>query len=307
MTMYFMPVSRASLAQSLAGNGFGLNFLASGAYSETGMPSFSITHSCRPIKLYKPQWMNMPKRASCHHFIRRARSASLESGFACAGVEFKRASEGALSPLAPRGSIPAARAVPVPIIQPLREIRLSRIRFCPFQVVQRFSCRKLKGAAGGLASAALSWFFRRFDLIAFELNNHNRRHRIDIGRLISSVVRPASEPVFTGAPSASWYARLSVFFIAGIGKGTRGSSKKVKYNLPGLAVTRHSVWGKTSGFPRRSLVPRELGSPSSSPNGVGLAPYTASPLILSQRPTVRKLSWLACGMMPSDMGPTLSR
>src|SRR5437879_7113968 len=73
-----MPVPRAILAHSRAGNGLGFNCLASGAYSETGMPSFSMTHSCRPSTLYKPQWMNMPKRASCHHFMRRARSASCE-------------------------------------------------------------------------------------------------------------------------------------------------------------------------------------------------------------------------------------
>src|SRR6266849_6181946 len=54
------------------------------------MPSFSITHSWRPSTLYKPQWMNMPKRASCHHCMRRARSVSCAAEFcwgcACAGT-----------------------------------------------------------------------------------------------------------------------------------------------------------------------------------------------------------------------------
>src|SRR5882762_7667871 len=52
------------------------------------MASFSMTHSWRPSTLYKPQWMNMPKRASCHHCMRRARSASCAGelcwGCACA-------------------------------------------------------------------------------------------------------------------------------------------------------------------------------------------------------------------------------
>jgi hypothetical protein len=31
------------------------------------------------------------------------------------------------------------------------------------------------------------------------------------------------------------------FFIDGMANGTRGSSKKVMYSLPGLVVTRHCV------------------------------------------------------------------
>src|SRR5712692_7834670 len=49
------------------------------------MPSFSMTHSCLPKTLYKPQWTNMPNLASCHHFIRRMRSASSACGCCACG------------------------------------------------------------------------------------------------------------------------------------------------------------------------------------------------------------------------------
>src|SRR6266404_313303 len=81
--MYFCPACLASLAQARAAFGFGWKRLASCSYSVTGMPSFSITHSWRPSTLYRPQWMNMPNRASCHHCMRRARSASSASELFC--------------------------------------------------------------------------------------------------------------------------------------------------------------------------------------------------------------------------------
>ncbi len=51
--MYFCPARFASRAQSRAALGFGLNCLASCSYSATGMPSSSITHSCRPYHAVK--------------------------------------------------------------------------------------------------------------------------------------------------------------------------------------------------------------------------------------------------------------
>ena len=42
---------RASFAHSLAACGVGLNCFASCWYSETGMPSCSMAHSCRPRTL----------------------------------------------------------------------------------------------------------------------------------------------------------------------------------------------------------------------------------------------------------------
>jgi len=43
----------------------------------------------------------------------------------------------------------------------------------------------------------------------------------------------------TGLLSARRYARFTVFFMAGNANGARGSSKNVKYSLPGFVVTRH--------------------------------------------------------------------
>jgi alpha-L-fucosidase len=83
--------------------------------------------------------------------------------------------------------------------------------------------------------------------------------------------------------------------------------KNVKYSVPGFAVTRYSSRTRNSGCPRRSFVPFALGAPSSSPNGVGIAPYTASPFTFSQRPAARSTSWLAGGITPSAIGPTFSR
>src|SRR5439155_2968197 len=40
-------------------------------------PSTSIAHSCRPMTLYSPQWMNIPNLASCHHCMRRSWSGGV--------------------------------------------------------------------------------------------------------------------------------------------------------------------------------------------------------------------------------------
>src|SRR5262249_28796313 len=58
-----------------------------------------------------------------------------------------------------------------------------------------------------------------------------------IGRSRLITARPFSVFRSTGALSASRYARLTVFLIAGIWNGARGSSKNVTYNLPGFVVT----------------------------------------------------------------------
>src|SRR5436189_190920 len=70
--MYFCPACFASRAQSRAAFGFGLKCFASSSYCGIGMPSTSIAHSCRPMTLYSPQWMNIPNLASCHHCMRRS-------------------------------------------------------------------------------------------------------------------------------------------------------------------------------------------------------------------------------------------
>src|SRR6185312_10222244 len=104
--MYFIPACFANFAHALAANGFGLKALASCWYSATGMPSSSIAHSCRPRTLYKPKWTNMPKRASCHHFMRRSRSATVDvvgpDFSACANKETGRAAEAAVTPRVPK-------------------------------------------------------------------------------------------------------------------------------------------------------------------------------------------------------------
>ena len=83
--MYFCPARRARRAQPRAAFGFGLNCFANASYSGADSASFSITHSCRPMVLYTPQWTNIPNRASCHHFMRAARAAA-DCGADCASA-----------------------------------------------------------------------------------------------------------------------------------------------------------------------------------------------------------------------------
>ena len=56
----------------------GLNFGTSFSYSSTGMRSWCMTHSPRASSEYKPQWMNIPNRASWNHC-----NPFSETGFAC--------------------------------------------------------------------------------------------------------------------------------------------------------------------------------------------------------------------------------
>src|ERR1700751_4830870 len=74
--MYFWPARRASRAHSREACGLGVKCFASSSYCEIGMPSTSMAHSCCPTTLYRPQWMNMPNLASCHHAILCAREAA---------------------------------------------------------------------------------------------------------------------------------------------------------------------------------------------------------------------------------------
>ena len=55
------------------------------------------------------------------------------------------------------------------------------------------------------------------------------------------------------------------------GKEGRRRERVTAY-MPGRVVTRHSLCGRKSGFPRRSLAPFADGSPNSSPQGEGPAP-----------------------------------
>ena len=45
-----------------------VGLLTSFSYSATGIVSVCMTHSCLPIIEYKPQWINIPKRASWNQF-----------------------------------------------------------------------------------------------------------------------------------------------------------------------------------------------------------------------------------------------
>jgi hypothetical protein len=68
--------------------------------------------------------MNMPKRASCHHFMRRWRLASSAEGavVACAGPD------DCAKPSAEfNGSEATAKAEPVPIIQSRRDVLMAVI------------------------------------------------------------------------------------------------------------------------------------------------------------------------------------
>jgi len=94
MTMYFMPAFLAMRAHARASNLTGLNCLASGSYSATGMRPRSMIHSPMPAIFlpfhspagiaYSPQWMNMPNRASRHQAIRASCCCLVSAGGASA-------------------------------------------------------------------------------------------------------------------------------------------------------------------------------------------------------------------------------
>src|SRR6266576_4155740 len=92
--------------------------------------------------------MNMPNRASCHHLIRRARSASSGEGLVWTSEECKNELRGAGVPFAARGSTPAASAEPVPFIQSRLEMQLSAIR-----VILSRACGDLPALSRGLANS----------------------------------------------------------------------------------------------------------------------------------------------------------
>ena len=113
--MYFMPACFASRAHARCDPGAGWNVVACGAYSTTGMPSSSITHSCRPIVEYTPKWMNIPKRAAFHHFMRSSRLLSPGSGVVAAVVSCA-------------ATVRAAPDTPAPIASSDAPVPFSRLR-----------------------------------------------------------------------------------------------------------------------------------------------------------------------------------
>lgn len=109
----------------------------------------------------------MPKRASCHHCIRRMRSASSDEGLVWTVEDCKKELRGASVPFAARGSAPAASAEPVPFIQSRLEMRLSAIR-----VILSRACRDLLAQSGGLANRP-----ERAVISKLEHSLHHRRRR----------------------------------------------------------------------------------------------------------------------------------
>src|SRR2546421_12886280 len=90
--------------------------------------------------------MNMPKRASCHHFMRRMRSASLADGAvaACAGVDDCPKPSTEL-----KGSVAAAKTEPLPIIQSRRDVVLRVIaRYLRFMNCCLFPSPRPHGGEG---------------------------------------------------------------------------------------------------------------------------------------------------------------
>src|SRR3981189_2722555 len=90
--------------------------------------------------------MNIPKRASCHHFIRCARSASspADDEPACETVETSRRCPGPPPQRFP-GKAAAANAEPVPVIHSRRDVRL----FSMNSSSQEISSSTIGTAVGG--------------------------------------------------------------------------------------------------------------------------------------------------------------
>src|SRR5215469_635175 len=86
--MYFMPASLAMRTHSSGSYFVGLNRLANCAYCARDIPVWSMNHSERSRRPchspagteYRPQWMNMPKRASVHHLMRAAFCCGVSAG-----------------------------------------------------------------------------------------------------------------------------------------------------------------------------------------------------------------------------------
>src|SRR5438034_1039555 len=64
-----------------------------------------------------------------------------------------------------------------------------------------------------------------------------------IGRSTFRNVRPFCTVVFTGAPSASWYARFTAFFIAGSGNGARAYQLADGREVELARLRRHAPLG----------------------------------------------------------------
>src|SRR6266404_3453089 len=95
--------------------------------------------------------MNIPNRASCHHFMRRARSASLPVGdeLPCNASEVPNGSAALLRKFP--GSAAAASAELVPAIHPRRDVR-----FCimSLSLCRRFQLLPARHGGGNTTPAA---------------------------------------------------------------------------------------------------------------------------------------------------------